>query len=145
MRSGISLVESPPCNAGDLGSIPGQGTRIPHALEQAGLCFATTEPKWCKKKIPHHTLQILHATTKTQCSQINKYSFSKNNRFQPWSAALFIPLNSWAKASTFSHFLPYLSCFILLFLIKNILFTKNSMEIHWIIAKINSGNSFNLL
>ena len=29
--AGGSAVESPPCNVGDLGSIPGQGTRIPHA------------------------------------------------------------------------------------------------------------------
>ena len=71
IRSEISLVESLPCNARDLGSIPGQGTRIPQALEQVSLCFATTEPKCCNKKIPHYTLKIVHATTKTQCSQIN--------------------------------------------------------------------------
>ena len=30
------------CNAGDVGSVPGQGTKIPHAMEQISLC-ATRE------------------------------------------------------------------------------------------------------
>ena len=38
------------CNAGDASFIPGQGTKIPHAVGQLGLSVAT----------------------KTQCSQINK-------------------------------------------------------------------------
>ena len=28
------MVNNPPCNAGDMGLIPGQGTKIPHAAEQ---------------------------------------------------------------------------------------------------------------
>ena len=28
---GGPVVKNPPCNAGDAGSIPGQGTKIPHA------------------------------------------------------------------------------------------------------------------
>ena len=28
------VVENPPCNAGDSGSIPGWGTKIPQALEE---------------------------------------------------------------------------------------------------------------
>ena len=32
-----------PCNAGDKGSIPSQGTKIPHAMEQLSLWVATTE------------------------------------------------------------------------------------------------------
>ena len=35
------VVKSPPCNAGDVRSVPGQGTRIPHAAEQLSLCAAT--------------------------------------------------------------------------------------------------------
>ena len=31
-------------NAGAMGSIPGQGTKIPHVTEQLSLCAATTEP-----------------------------------------------------------------------------------------------------
>ena len=29
---GGPVVKNPPCNAGDAGSIPGQGAKIPHAL-----------------------------------------------------------------------------------------------------------------
>ena len=38
------MVKNPPCNAGDVGSIPGQGTKIPHAVKQPSLSNATTEP-----------------------------------------------------------------------------------------------------
>ena len=31
------MVRKPPCQAEDMGSIPGQGTRIPHALELLSL------------------------------------------------------------------------------------------------------------
>ena len=36
------VVENPPSNAGDAGSIPGQGTKIPHATGQLSR-HATTE------------------------------------------------------------------------------------------------------
>ena len=41
---GGPVVKNPPSNAGDRGSIPGWGTKIPHALGQLSLCAATTEP-----------------------------------------------------------------------------------------------------
>ena len=31
---GGPVVKNPPCNAGDMGSIPSQGTEIPHTTEQ---------------------------------------------------------------------------------------------------------------
>ena len=31
---GGPVVKNPPCNAGDAGSTPGWGTKIPHAMEQ---------------------------------------------------------------------------------------------------------------
>ena len=37
------MVKSPPYNAGDAGSIPGQGTKIPHVVGQLGPCVTTTE------------------------------------------------------------------------------------------------------
>ena len=39
------VVENQPCNAGDVGLIPGQGTKIPHAAEQPSPCMATSEPR----------------------------------------------------------------------------------------------------
>ena len=38
------MVKSLPSNAGDWGSVPGQGTKIPHASGQISLCASTTEP-----------------------------------------------------------------------------------------------------
>ena len=37
------MLKNPPSNAGDTGSIPGQGTKIPQAAGQLSLCAATTE------------------------------------------------------------------------------------------------------
>ena len=37
------MIKDPPCNAGDVGLIPGQGTEIPHAQEQLSPCTGTTE------------------------------------------------------------------------------------------------------
>ena len=59
---GGPVVKDLPCNADKLGSIPCQGTKISHASEQLSLCIATTEA---------HTVWSLHATAKTQHSQIN--------------------------------------------------------------------------
>ena len=41
---GGPVVKNPPSNAGDTGSIPGQGTKIPHAVGQMSLHATTTEP-----------------------------------------------------------------------------------------------------
>ena len=42
--TGGLVVKNLSCNAGDTGSICGQGTEIPQAVEQRGLSIATTEP-----------------------------------------------------------------------------------------------------
>ena len=39
-----SVVKNLPCNAGDLGSIPGRGSKAPHTSEELSLRVATTEP-----------------------------------------------------------------------------------------------------
>ena len=40
---GGPVVKNPPYNAGDAGLIPGQGTKIPHAVGQLSPRTATTE------------------------------------------------------------------------------------------------------
>ena len=40
---GDPVVKNPPSNAGDVGSIPGQGTKIPHTVGQQSPHTATTE------------------------------------------------------------------------------------------------------
>ena len=41
---GGQVVKNLPCNAGDLGSIPGWETKILHAKEQLSLCAKIPEP-----------------------------------------------------------------------------------------------------
>ena len=40
---GGPMVKNLPYNAGDMGSIPGQGTKIPHAGEQLSWCLTSAE------------------------------------------------------------------------------------------------------
>ena len=42
---GGPVVKNPPSNAGDAGSIPGQGTKMPHATGQLSPHATTTEPR----------------------------------------------------------------------------------------------------
>ena len=41
---GGPVLKNSPCNAGELGLVPGWGTKISHAVEQPSPCDATTEP-----------------------------------------------------------------------------------------------------
>ena len=43
------MVKNPPSFEGDLSSIPGQGTKIPHAMEQPSPSATTREPKCCNE------------------------------------------------------------------------------------------------
>ena len=47
-----------------MGSIPGQGTKIPHVEEQLSP-EATTRESVCRSENPHDVTKILHAATKT--------------------------------------------------------------------------------
>ena len=44
------MVKNPPCNAGDTGSIPGWGTKIPHATEQLSTCTTSRELVRCDER-----------------------------------------------------------------------------------------------
>ena len=43
---GGPVVKNLPYNAGDMGSIPGLGTKIPHSVEQLSWCPTSAEPMW---------------------------------------------------------------------------------------------------
>ena len=43
---GSPVVKNLPCNSGDVGLIPGQGTKIPHAMDQLSPHATTSEPVW---------------------------------------------------------------------------------------------------
>ena len=64
--------------AGDLDSVLGWGTKIPFVSGQLSPCSASTESTCSRAdelqgKIRHATVKIPSATTRTRCSQINKY------------------------------------------------------------------------
>ena len=71
-------VKNPPCNAGDAGSIPGQGIEISNASERLSPWAATTEVLTAARvhvlqgNFPHGTTKIPPETTKMQCNQINQ-------------------------------------------------------------------------
>ena len=50
-----------PCNAGDMGLLPGRGTKIPQAAEQLSLQTTTAEPAHFGVHAPH--LESPHAAT----------------------------------------------------------------------------------
>ena len=43
------MVKNLPSNAGDGVSIPGLGTKIPHAVGQLSLCFTARDPTCCNQ------------------------------------------------------------------------------------------------
>ena len=53
---GGPVVKNPPSSAGDMGSIPGQGTKIPHVEEQLSP-EATTRESVCRNKRSHMVQQ----------------------------------------------------------------------------------------
>ena len=59
---GGPVVKNLPCNARDVGLIPGWGTKIPYAVEQLSPCTATTECMCSRAQAPQ--LESLCATVK---------------------------------------------------------------------------------
>ena len=47
------MIKSPPSNAGDVGSDPGQGTKGPQAVGQLRLNATTAESEHCNQRSPH--------------------------------------------------------------------------------------------
>ena len=66
---GGPVVKNPPSNAGDVGSISGQGTKIPHAAGQLNLRVTTTEPAHLKQRAQCHKLQSPHALESAHLNQ----------------------------------------------------------------------------
>ena len=72
------MVKNLPSNTGDMGLIPGRGTKIPPAAGELSLRAATIEPVRSRACTPqlerslHATTKSPRAANKTRCSQINK-------------------------------------------------------------------------
>ncbi|XP_055441259.1 uncharacterized protein LOC129655187 isoform X1 [Bubalus kerabau] len=55
---GGPVVKNPPCNAGDQGSIPGRGTKIPHAEEQLSWSATTIHQESMCRNRRSHMMQL---------------------------------------------------------------------------------------
>ena len=75
-------IKNLPCNAGDAGLIPGQGTKMPHAREQLTPCTATKEPEHHSLKSPRAATKIPCAATKTDAAKYIHRS-KKNSQVTP--------------------------------------------------------------
>ena len=62
------MVKNPPCDAGDAGSIPGRGTKIPHAAGQLSLRATTIELARLKERahVPQTTEPMCPGACTTQ-------------------------------------------------------------------------------
>ena len=58
--SGSPVAKNPPSNAGDEGSIPDQGTKIPQAVGQASPWAATTDPSSSSAQVPQLEKPLSH-------------------------------------------------------------------------------------
>ena len=89
------MVKNPPSNAGDAGSIPGWGTKIPHDAGQLSLHTTatehahlherahvpqTTEPVRSGARTPPLEIENLHATTREKPERRNKETAHHNER-----------------------------------------------------------------
>ena len=59
------MVKNPPSNAGDIVFTPGQGTKIPHGVEQLSPCTASTEPEHHNQRVCTLQGKFPRAETKT--------------------------------------------------------------------------------
>ena len=81
---GGPVVKSTPCNAGEVGLIPGQRTKISHAKEQLSPS-ASTRVHVLQRKIPHDATKTLHS----QISKIYQKKKKNSNMVSPrnWEVA----------------------------------------------------------
>ena len=75
--------KNPPCNAGDTGLIPSQGTKIPHAVEQLSLC--TTEEEFIGPGLHLRPVHADHARPPFQWTLNSVFSAyeNSNRRIRP--------------------------------------------------------------
>ena len=103
-KSGLSwqpLVKYLPFNAGDAGSIPGPGTKIPHAVGQLSSRFATTEPSLptARARRPCATTKTRHKETEGKrlipCPRPEKKLWGKDGDTNPGVSDPEVPASNW--------------------------------------------------
>ena len=74
---GGPVVKNLPCNAGDVGSIPGQGTKIPHDAGQLSLRATTTSSRASTRARMPPTTEPTHSGTRVP--QLEKRKPTRHN------------------------------------------------------------------
>ena len=100
---GGPVVKNPPCNAGDMGSIPVGGTEISHDVQQISSHTTTRESMHCNETsllIQRRSYMLL---TKTRWSQINVVIQSLS---PVWCLTLCNPMDYSMPGSSVLHCLP---------------------------------------
>ena len=72
------MVKNPLCNAEDLGSIPGWGTKVSHSIEKLSLHAVTTKPVHSGGCMPQ--LESLYATMKDPMLTIKYVNTEKTKK-----------------------------------------------------------------
>ena len=78
---GGPVVKNPPFNAGEMGSFPGCGTRVPYTMEQLSLSSTTTEPMGSTTRESVCLNEDPHGAIKTQCSQMSELLTNKKDTY----------------------------------------------------------------
>ena len=76
------MVKNPSSSAGEMGSIPGCGTRVPYPTELLRLSFIISEPVGSTTRESMSLTEDPHDAIKTQCSQ--RSELLTNNKRHPW-------------------------------------------------------------
>ena len=77
---GGPVVKSLPCDAGDMASIPGRETEIPHPTEKLSQCTTTTQPPGPTAREPeHHKKRSLMTQLRPEAAKLKKKKKSRTS------------------------------------------------------------------
>lgn len=75
------MVKSLPCDAGDVASIPGQETEIPHPTEKLSRCTTTTQPPGpTARESEHHKKRSLMTQLRPKVAKLKKKKSRTSNK-----------------------------------------------------------------
>ena len=79
---GNLVLKNPLSNAGDTGSIPGQGAKIPQSWEKLSLCATTTESTCHNQRVhPTTTKDLARRNEDLACRNKDLTQPNKNNKY----------------------------------------------------------------
>ena len=93
----IAVVKNLPCNAGDVGSIPGQGTKIPHAAGQLS--------PWATTRVLVPQGEILHDEGRSFVPKIRPYPAKKKKK-----RCILVCMRSYTNCSIWGYINAFTFC-----------------------------------